>query len=281
MLIQNFIDSLTNQKKKFACLIGKKTAYSLSPLMHNFSARYHSIDFEYHAVDVEPEQFHLIQHILRHPNCLGLNITIPYKKEILQFDAFREELVTKLGVANVFYKKMDEWYAANTDVFGFKEPLQEPNLNYTEMVAFIFGTGGAAKAVIQGLSDLGFSTVYEVSRNPEKTQLSYSNWLEFALKAKSIALINASPLGMTHLLDQSPITIEAMQALNPQICYDLTYNPAETLFLKQAKTVGVPHIINGLDMLIFQGSKSFEYWTGKTFPIEDVRTACKKKLNYE
>lgn len=281
MLIQNFIDSLINQKKKFACLIGKKTAYSLSPLMHNFSARYHSIDFEYYAVDVEPEQFHLIQHILKHPNCLGFNITIPYKKEILQFDAYREELVEKLGVANVFYKKEDEWYAANTDVFGFKEPLREQNLNYSEMGAFIFGTGGAARAVIQGLSDLGFSTVFEVSRNPVKTQMSYSNWLESALNQKSIALINASPLGMTHLLNESPVTLEALQALKPLICYDLTYNPAETLFLKWARSVGVPYIINGLDMLIFQGSKSFEYWTGKTFPIEEVRIACKKKLNYE
>ncbi len=271
MNIRDFIEQLPNQKVPFAALIGEKTYYSVSPLMHNTAAIYYKLDFEYLALDVSNADFHLISNVLNHELCLGFNITIPYKEKILRFVDQKSDLVKRLNAANVIYKLGNNIHAENTDVEGFIYPLKDiPELKGITK-AFIFGSGGAARATYEGLKRLAIDSIYFVSRTPGLNQLSYENWMESIEELDKVLLVNASPLGMLNLHDKSPISQAELRKVNPLICYDLIYNPTKTLFLKYAAEIGVSFCINGLEMLIRQGSAAFTIWNNYDFPIEQVK----------
>ena len=105
---------------------------------------------------------------------------------------------------------------------------------------------------------------FEKKLNDTIKELNYDNWMEFADDTSLI--VNATPLGMVPNTDASPIQDHEIDHLTGKVCYDIVYNPRETKFLKQAKQAdGIP--VGGLDMLIYQGAKSFELWTGKHFPL--------------
>lgn len=275
MLITEFLEQISHQTKPFACLIGEKTYYSLSPLMHQTAAEFHQLEFDYFGLDVVENEFHLVEKVLENPLCVGLNITIPYKKTILSYVDEQDELVKKLQAANVIYKKNGKILATNTDVLGFMYPLKSIK---TVSYGFVFGSGGASKAAMEGLRILGVPNRFIVSRNPSETELSYSNWFDSFPPNETCILVNASPLGMTSNKEKSPISKEIMAKVNPKICYDLVYNPAETTFLRFAKELGIQQRINGLDMLIKQGSEAFAIWNKKQFPFDEVKTACLAQL---
>ena len=276
MKISDFIPLLTAQKKTFACLIGEKTDYSLSPLMHNSSASYHKLDFNYFGLDVKKDEFSLINEVLSHPLCKGINITIPYKNRILDFIDVQDDLVQGLNAANVVFKKDGKLLATNTDVSGFQYPLKKMIDFKSVKTAFIFGSGGASRAAKFGLKKMGINDAFIVSRNPKENDLSYSNWID-SVKPKEAILVNGSPLGMTSLKNESPISLQQLEKVSPLICYHLIYKPAETLFLSHAKSLGFK-TINGLEMLIKQGSESFKIWNGLDFPFEKIKLDCIEHL---
>lgn len=278
MLIPDFLKQLPHQKRPFACLIGEKTYYSLSPLMHQTAAKFHQIEFDYFGLDVAEKEFHLIKKILENPLCVGLNCTIPYKNTILSLVDEQDELVQKLQAANVIHKKNGKIIATNTDVIGFMYPLKSIKSLNDIRYGFVFGSGGASKAAMQGLELLGIQNCFIISRNPTENELSYSNWVELLPANEQCILVNGSPLGMTINKDKSPIQKEIMAKINPRICYDLVYNPAETTFLRFAKELEIEHRINGLDMLIKQGSEAFFIWNKKQFPFPKIKNACLAKL---
>jgi shikimate dehydrogenase len=276
MNLSDFIDELPKISSPFAVLIGERTDYSVSPLMHNTAAKVFGHNFVYYGVNVHKEDFSLLLQVLNHPNFVGANITIPYKETILKYATEQSTLVSKLKAANVLIKTGSTTFRAeNTDVYGFTYPLQQQVKDKTISLeqAVIFGTGGASRAAAEGLSQLGIEAVYFVSRNPESGELSYSNWQEHIKPNVATILVNGSPLGMTVQKDKSPISLELMKSVKPLICYDLIYNPAETAFLKFAREMQVPIRLNGLEMLIQQASESYRLWNGVGFPFETVRAA--------
>jgi shikimate dehydrogenase len=277
MNIRDFIKLLPNQRRPFSALIGEKTYYSVSPLMHNEAANFYKLDFEYFAIDVSETDFSFIPEILNHELCKGFNITIPYKEKILDFVEVKSDLVSRLNAANVIYKSANKICADNTDVYGFKYPLTEIQESSKITKAFIFGTGGASRAAEQGLKELGINSVYQISRNPKGNQLSYETWFEHVENLDVSILVNASPLGMTTNREKSPISKEDINHIKPLFCYDLIYNPAKTTFINFAEEVGVNYCLNGLEMLIRQGSKAFEIWNGIEFPIEEVKKRLAEK----
>jgi shikimate dehydrogenase len=277
MNIRDFIKLLPNQRRPFSALIGEKTYYSVSPLMHNEAANFYKLDFEYFAIDVSETDFSFIPEILNHELCKGFNITIPYKEKILDFVEVKSDIVSRLNAANVIYKSANKICADNTDVYGFKYPLTEIQESSKITKAFIFGTGGASRAAEQGLKELGINSVYQISRNPIGNQLYYETWFEHVENLDVSILVNASPLGMTTNREKSPISKEDINHIKPLICYDLIYNPAKTTFINFAEEVGVNYCLNGLEMLIRQGSKAFEIWNGIEFPIEEVKKRLAEK----
>lgn len=259
-------------------VVGHPVSHSLSPVMHQIALDHYGIEAKYIALDLPQTQLREFIPWCNHDNFLGCNITIPHKEafnEIVdEIDAFAE----KVGVVNTLVKQDYKLIGYNTDVFGFLEPLKPylDDLEYSR--AIIFGTGGASKAVKIGLESQGVEELIFVSRRPNQKRiesdraeiriLDYNQWQTFA--EETDLFINTTPVGMYPKTDTTFLRNGEAELFEDKICYDLIYNPLETTFLKQAEKHGAV-IINGLDMLIHQGSKSFELWTGYTFPLDKIR----------
>lgn len=270
MDFSKFLQSASSQKPHYL-LIGSPISHSVSPLMHNTALDHHGLKAEYHAVAVRQSEISsLIAHFNR-LEFLGANITIPYKQTL--FDA-----VDTLGLEaaqieaiNTIVKRDGKIIGENTDEYGFRIPIEEYEDELAGERAVIFGTGGATKAICYALREMGIEEIVMVSRRPGQydtasdiVMCNYENWSAYGEEAAII--INATPLGMTPNTDASPIEEDLVDMLSGKICYDVVYNPQETKFLKQAKSVdGIP--IGGLEMLIHQGAKSFKLWTGQEFPL--------------
>ncbi len=252
-------------------LIGNPVSHSVSPLMHNTALKQHEIDAEYHAVAVAMSEIPSLVAHFNSPNFLGANITIPHKENFMEVVDELTPQAREIGAINTIIKQESKLIGHNTDAYGFQVPLEEYLGDMELSRAIVFGSGGATKAIVYALNETGFEEVVMVSRRPERYSgfndvltCSYDEWTEYAEYASLI--VNATPLGMIPNTDASPIKDNERELLEGKLCYDIVYNPKETKFLKQAIGAGgIP--IEGIDMLIHQGAKSFQLWTGKEFPI--------------
>jgi shikimate dehydrogenase len=234
------------------------------PLSHSFSKGYFTQKFEVLGLsavyeNIEVESLENILNIIS--EFQGLNVTIPHKKAILKHLDGLSEVAQELGAVNVLERRNNQWIGHNTDQYGFEKSLTKSLLNCIPEQALIFGTGGAAAAVKFTLKKLGIS-YFSVSRNPSKdTELSYLDLTPELLKNSKL-LVNTTPLGMHPNVDSCvPLPYEMLTA--DHFCFDLVYNPTETLFLKYAKMHGA-QTKNGLDMLHFQAEKAWEIWNSST-----------------
>ncbi|WP_083750169.1 shikimate dehydrogenase [Rhodohalobacter halophilus] len=273
-------------KKPHFFVVGHPVEHSLSPAMHQYALDYHNIEANYLALNLLPNEFAEFVSWLNKDKFLGCNITIPYKEQFANTVDVLDDYAIQAGVINTIAKSGSRLIGHNTDIHGFTAPL----LNYIDEleggVAIVFGTGGASKAVRIGLETLGMEEVIYVSRNPQRAgvqsnalyskTVGYSEWQAYADDAALI--VNTTPLGMHPNVQNSPVDERDVQHLSGNVCYDLVYNPLETTFLKQAKGVGA-EVVDGLDMLIHQGNRSFEIWTGKSFPFEEVKTLLVNRLS--
>lgn len=267
-------------------LIGNPVGHSLSPLMHNAAADYYNLPLRYYAVQLEPPELARFATYLNHEQLKGVNITIPYKEQIIPFVEELTEPARRIEAINTIIKQDGKLVGDNTDVYGFRAPLEPFEEDFLGSRALIFGTGGASKAIIFALQQLGFQEVIVVSRNPGQRSLAYSGidvqlcsydvWPAYADELSLV--VNATPLGMAPHVETSPVGEHEVQYLKGTICYDIVYRPQKTRFLKLAKESGA-RTIGGLEMLIYQGSRSFEQWTGKAFPIEIIRDTLNDYLN--
>lgn len=267
-------------------VVGHPIGHSLSPLMHNLSLRHHSIDAEYVAVELPPKCMTDFTAWINNDKFLGCNITIPWKREFMQLPDQLSKEVEAVGAINTLSKTADgnTTIGDNTDIYGFKVPLLGYDSRLERGRAIIFGTGGASRAVQYALKQMDFEEIIMVSRSPESTEplnnalftkiVDYHQWQSFAEEAE--LFVNTTPLGMGGREDLSPIESADSHLLAGKICYDLIYNPLTTKFLSLAESAEA-ETIGGLDMLIHQGSRSFEIWTGHTFPVDKVK---KVLLNY-
>jgi shikimate dehydrogenase len=189
------------------------------------------------------------------PNLMGLNVTIPYKEQVIPFLHRKNEVVEKIGACNCIAIRNGELCGFNTDVVGFQRSLTE-SFSSIPSGALILGTGGAAKAVEYVLDKLNIHYKY-VSRNPGEGQLSY-NSLNPEIMNQYKLVINTSPLGMyPHTEEAPPIPYELMGS--GHCLFDLVYNPPLTMFLKKGLEQGAL-VKNGYDMLIYQAEESWRIW---------------------
>lgn len=266
-------------------VVGHPVGHSLSPLMHQTALDFHGINAQYHAIDLTQADISDFIGWLNRDEFLGCNITIPYKSQFVEVVDHIDNYAREAGVINTITKSDHKLMGHNTDVHGFTAPLVQYSDRIEGGRVIVFGTGGAAKAVKIGLEDMGVEEIVFVSRTPERSNLnsdyvwietvSYDQWQSFADEAAMF--VNTTPLGMSPDIDQSPISEFDGKLLENKICYDLIYNPIQTNFLKQAEEFGAI-TVNGLDMLIMQGNRSFEIWTGKTFPFDSIKKLLINKL---
>jgi len=240
--------------KRFG-LIGKT-------LKHSFSKPYFEKKFEeLHITDCSYDNFELQSIdklpslIQNNPGLKGLNITIPYKEEVLQFLNSANESVNGVGACNCIKITEGEIIGFNTDAIAFKSSLQK-YLKAHHKCALVLGTGGASKAIQYALKDLHIDFIL-VSRHKKQNQLGYEDVGEDLIKGHQI-IINTTPIGMYPNVDEDPpIPYGALNSRH--LLYDLTYNPSKTKFLKQGETRGA-QIINGYEMLVAQAEESWRIW---------------------
>ena len=246
--------SQKNEMKKFG-LVGKNIDYS-------FSRGYFADKFKKNGLlDCSYENFDLkeieeIKSVFKTHGLNGLNVTIPYKKEVLPFLDKLSPQSKKIGAVNtIAFNENGETTGHNTDAYGFQKSL----LEITEKLpasALILGTGGASAAVAFALEALKIQFNF-VSRNPKKGQLSYEAVDTEILKHNHL-IKNTSPVGTFPNTDKCP-SIPYNELNASHTLFDLIYNPLETLFLRKGKEMGCT-VSNGLKMLEFQAEKSWEIW---------------------
>lgn len=247
------------QKQLKYGLIGKNISYSFSKkYFTNKFALLHYDNCEYLNFDIESVQ-DFNQIISDTKRLRGLNVTIPYKEEIIPHLDKLSKTSKIIGAVNTIkIGKNKELKGYNTDHYGFKKSVK-PLLKKHHHKALILGTGGASKAVAFALRKLKIEFDF-VSRNATEYEFSYEELNAEVFNDYQI-IINTTPVG-THpnITDCPPLPYDFFT--EKHIAFDLVYNPTETEFLKRAKTNGAT-TQNGYDMLVFQAEKAWKIWTEK------------------
>jgi shikimate dehydrogenase len=243
--------------KRFG-LIGKTLKHSFSKTYFEKKFAEQGINgcsyenFELQSIDEFPDI------IANTPGLRGLNVTIPYKEEVLRFLNSKNEIVEEINACNCINIINGQLHGFNTDAVAFKNSLQK-SLKPYHKCALILGTGGAAKAVQYALKELGIDFLL-VSRHKKENQLGYEDVGRETIGEHHI-IINTTPLGMYPNVDQDPPI--PYTDLTPQhLLYDLTYNPPKTKFLQQGEKRGA-QIINGYEMLVAQAEESWRIWNSE------------------
>ena len=238
-------------------LVGKDISYSFS--QQYFSKKFETLklnDHSYQNFDISTiDDFS--NSIANAENLKGLNVTIPYKEEVLTYLDEIDDEAKKIGAVNTI-KILDKnkLKGFNTDVFGFEESLK-PLLKKIHNKALILGTGGASKAVKYVLNKLGIEVLF-VSRNPKsENEISYNELTESIVTSYTV-IVNCTPIGTHPAIDECPKI--PYEYLTPNhLLYDLIYNPSRTLFLKKGEEK-CAQVSNGFKMLELQAEKSWEIW---------------------
>lgn len=236
------------------------------PLGHSFSQKYFTEKFGREGIDARYDLFPLtkigeVEKLIDNtPGLKGFNVTIPYKQQIIKYLEWMDEEANAIGAVNVVTVR----HAAdgrvvltghNSDAYGFTESIR-PMLKETDKKALVLGSGGASKAVTYSLKKLGVNPIV-VSRHPAAGQMAYADIDATVLKDYTV-VINASPVGMFPHTDECP-DIPYNLLSDRHVCFDLVYNPEETLFLKRAAEHGAS-VKNGLEMLRLQAEGAWKMW---------------------
>jgi shikimate dehydrogenase len=234
------------------------------PLGHSFSKQYFAEKFAregisdcfYEAFPVSSiDQFPSL--IKDNPNLKGLNVTIPYKEQVLQFVTQLTLEVKSIGAANCIKIEGQHLTAFNTDVIGFERSFcQLLKPHHTK--ALVLGTGGSSKAVQYVLQKLGIQFLLVTRQEDRGTGYINYDMIDQQLMQSYPVIINCSPAGMSpndHTCPHLPYQFITSQ----HYLYDLVYKPAKTLFLQKGEERGA-QIQNGYEMLTLQAEASWEIW---------------------
>lgn len=235
------------------------------PLGHSFSAKYFAEKFAAQGINAAYRNFaietiDLLPGILKsNPTLRGFNVTIPYKQQVMRYLDSIDETAGIIGAVNAVCVSRTgndiKLMGHNADVIGFTESLR-PLLKPQHKNALVLGTGGASKAVVYGLRQLGIKPQY-VSRTRREGIIAYEDITPETLGEYKL-IVNCTPLGMFPNVNSAPNI--PYHALTPEhLLYDLVYNPEETLFLRKGREQGAA-VKNGIDMLHLQAEASWNFW---------------------
>ena len=249
-------------------ILGSTLKHSLSPQIHAAAIKFAGLEAEYEKYEVLEENFEdEIRPLLA--NLHGLNVTIPYKERVLNYINKVDKLAKRIGAVNTIKVNrggLIEGY--NTDYYGFQESLKGIDLKGKN--ATILGSGGAARAVIIALEDMGVAKIDVRVRNVDKvvnnlprvdaSELNVNLFNRESDTSEIDILINATPVGQGRLANEMPVTERQIEVLkSTAVVYDLIYS--DTLLIQKAKERALKSI-NGAEMLVLQAAQSFSIWSG-------------------
>lgn len=276
-------------------LIGYPLSHSISAVIQKAGLESLGIEGNYEILETPPEDLVSRIKFLKANGYHGFNVTIPLKVPMALFLDNMDKSADVSGCVNTIKILNDRtFYGFNTDIYGFQKAIPPSiQLGLQGASVSILGTGGASRAVTVGLIELGVKQINFYSRNiinssdvvnyfrkafPEVSFKMYQTTSTGEL-LNSEMIVNTTPIGMKgHSADEMPLGLEIITKLKPgTVIYDVIYNPTKTLLLKKAQEYGL-ETINGLDMLINQGAKALEIWTGKVPDVNKMKIAALENL---
>lgn len=265
-------------KIPLAGVIGHPIAHSRSPALHGFWLRRHGVKGHYIPMDVAPADLESTLRLLPKIGFVGLNVTIPHKEAILKIADVITDRAALIGAANtLIFRKDGKIHADNTDGAGFIANLRQnaPQWNPSAGPAVVFGAGGAARAVVAALIEVGVPEIRIANRTRPRAdalradfgaKLVVKEWVHAGNMLEGAAtVINTTSLGMAGKAEfRVPL-----DGLEPgAVVNDLVYNPLKTPFLLEAEQRGAT-IVDGLGMLLHQAAPGFERWFGPTPQVDE------------
>lgn len=230
-------------------LLGRKLGHSYSPQIHQMLS-----DYDYALYEKEPQE---LEGFLKSGCFTGLNVTIPYKKDVIPFLDALSPVARRLGAVNTIVRREDgSLLGHNTDYFGFQDLLRRSGLEVAGKKVLVLGSGGASNTAVAVLEEAGAHVVI-ISRSGEN---HYGN---LHLHRDAAVIVNTTPVGMYPNNGSSPIQLEGFPRLEGVL--DAVYNPARTRILLDAAQRGLV-AMNGLWMLVAQAKESAEWFTGSAIP---------------
>lgn len=234
-------------------LLGRKLGHSYSPQIHA-----HLADYSYVLCEKEPEE---LEAFLKSGSFNGLNVTIPYKKDVIPYLDELSPTARRLGAVNTIVRREDGTLVGhNTDYFGFCSMVKKSGLNVSGKKVLVLGSGGASNTAVAALQELGGNVVI-ISRSGE------NNYGNLHLHADAAVIVNTTPVGMYPNTGVSPIDLDLFPRLEGVL--DVVYNPARTQILLDAEKRGLV-AMNGLWMLVAQAKESAEWFAGISIPDSKI-----------
>lgn len=234
-------------------LLGRKLSHSYSPQIHASLG-----DYRYNLYEVEPED---LESFLTKSDFDGLNVTIPYKKAVIDYCDELSPRAKQLGAVNTLVRKNGKLIGHNTDYFGFQSMIEKCGISVTGKKALVLGSGGASATAVAVLTEMG-ARVVTVSRSGPDNYQNLDRHTDAAI------IVNATPVGMYPETEESILSLDKFDSLSCVL--DLIYNPANTQLLQQAQRRNIP-CENGLWMLVAQAKESAEWFTGKHIPYQVIQ----------
>lgn len=234
-------------------LLGRKLGHSYSPQIHGLLGSYN-----YKLFEKEPEE---VGDFLKNGDFTGLNVTIPYKKDVIPYLSQLSPVAKRLGAVNTIVRRQDgSLIGHNTDYFGFRYLVERSGLTVSGKKVLVLGSGGASNTAVAVLQELGAQVVV-ISRSGE------NNYQNLHLHHDASVIVNTTPVGMYPNTGISPIDLNLFPQLEGVL--DAIYNPARTQILLDAEKRGLV-AMNGLWMLVAQAKESAEWFTGSAIDQDKI-----------
>jgi len=274
------------KEKTITGIVGYPLSHTLSPLMHNSVFKKYGMNWEYKVFEIKPEDLPIFIKNVRKENIKGLNVTIPHKQTVMFMLDKTDKAAREIGAVNTILNTEGKLTGFNTDYTGFLKSLEKNGINLKNKNVVMFGAGGAAHAVAYAITTMKPDCFYVYSidvpmiedmiKKLKLKNIIYGDITKTKEKDEILRnadfIVNTTSVGMHN----SSVIYKLPDLKKGAVVYDVIYNPAKTEFLKLAEKKGAG-IINGLDMLIYQGMESFKIWTGKN---SDYNLINKKMKEY-
>jgi shikimate dehydrogenase len=285
----SMINTDINSRTELYCIFGSPVRHSISPVIHNAAFREMEIDAVYLAF--EPASIGGAVSSMKTLGISGASITIPYKIDVCRHCDEMDPLAAGIGSVNTLVNTGGRIIGYNTDGYGALRSIEQRGISLKGKTCLILGNGGSARAIAFTLAGHGVSIII-AGRNEERISKLAGDISAISPNAHSALLgsidrgfmetidiiINTTPIGMAPDTGSVPIDIDCINKRH--IVFDIVYAPHETRLLAAARDKGCP-VVFGVDMLVMQGARQFEIWTGLDAPVETMRRAAHRHLNIE
>ena len=246
-------------------LIGEKLGHSYSKIIHEKLA-----DYTYDLCPLSKEEF---KDFMEKREFKAINVTIPYKKDVIPYLKEMDESATAIGAVNTIVNKEGNLYGYNTDMPGFIYMVNQNKIQMKDKKVVVLGNGGAAQAIKAAVQKLGAREMIVVDIVPAEGVISYDEC--FTHHTDADILVNTSPVGMYPKVDASPVDLTAFP--HCQAVLDVIYNPITTKLVAQARELGIIGV-TGLEMLVAQALYAVEIFLQNDIPEEKIQEIYKEIL---